>query len=1203
MTKRPTQRRQRGAILSVRGLARWQAAIAAAEQAEQSGRRFTLEELGDRTRLAPKTVRKVLKREVSVDKSTLDLCFAAFQLQVEPQDLDYLTSPVALASSTSSLITTSQPRIDWGEAPDHQPFYARNAELAQLTQWIQRDRCRSVTLLGLGGVGKTSLAAQLVHQLAPTFEAVIWRSLRHAPDFFDLIRDIVLFLSDQQNWDASLPELMKQLRTQRCLVILDNFESILKAGDHAGYCRPQYEPYGHLLRTIAEADHQSCLLLTSREKPLAAALFSDRYNQVWHLQGSAAIAEGILTAKSLSSTETQRQTLGQLYDHNPLALKIVAASVHDLFGGNVDLYLSQGFTFPKGVQRVLEEQFARLSELEATVSSWIAINQEWTAVDDLAADIFPPVNRSDLLQALESLSWRSLIEQRGDHYTQQPVVMEYVTERLLENLYGELIGAIALRPPAAATPHTEAIPWPLLSRFALTKTTLRDYLYQSQRRSLLQPLGDRLIDTFNTQTALEQQLRVVLSQLREIEGITQQGYGIGNCIKLLSYLESDLTGYDFSHCPVWQTDLQTLSLQNTNFNGAHFRQARFATLFGIVLSLDFSPDGQFLAASDSSGTIRVYRLSDWQLHCLCQGHTSRVMAVRWSPDGHTLASASMDRTVRLWNAHTGVAINTLMGHQNIVMSVSWHPTAPLLATSGDDYTVRLWDTSTGKCLKVWKGHTESVWSIDWQPQGTLLASGSVDRTIRLWALETGDCRILRGHTDTVWALEWCPDGQTLVSGGEDQTIRVWDVATGHTRQVLKGHQSWIWALRVSPDGQRLASGSRDRTLRLWDLQSGQLQKLLQGHEDGVAAISWHPQGHQLISGGTDQALRLWDSRSGHALKSIQGHTPTVWSLAWRPQPADAPSTQLTLASGHDGCVCLWDGSTGTLQHQLRGHRLRVWQVDWSPDGTQLVSCGDDGTLRLWQAATGRSLQVWQGHQGQRIWSVGWHPQGRLLASGGADAAIWLWDAATHQCLNVWPAHQHDITTLQFSPDGQWLAAGGDGGHVQLYAVATGTPLKPWLGHRDRLTRLRFSPNGSCLASASEDRTIRLWELPSGNCIQVLRGHENRVWSVDFSPDGTTLVSGSTDRTVRLWHLASGQCETVLTGHDSLIWSVSWSPDGKILATAGEDGWVRLWSLPQLTPLATFKSDRLYEAMNLDGVTGLSWATLLDLEQLGAIGQP
>lgn len=218
MVKPLSKRRQRGAILSLRGVARWQTAIADAEQSTNNGQRFPLEDLADRIRIFPKTVRKVLKCQTCVDRSTLDLCFSAFQLQLASPDLDYPESPVTLAIKASPPPQLSDlPRCDWGEAPDHEPFYGREQELTQLSQWIQHDHCRTVTLLGLVGVGKTCLASRLAHQLAPNFSTVIWRSLRHLSI---LMAELMVFLSHHQPLEPTLSNLINELRRQRCLIVI-----------------------------------------------------------------------------------------------------------------------------------------------------------------------------------------------------------------------------------------------------------------------------------------------------------------------------------------------------------------------------------------------------------------------------------------------------------------------------------------------------------------------------------------------------------------------------------------------------------------------------------------------------------------------------------------------------------------------------------------------------------------------------------------------------------------------------------------------------------------------------------------------------------------------------------------------------------------------------------------------------------------------
>jgi transcriptional regulator with XRE-family HTH domain len=163
------------------------------------------------------------------------------------------------------------PRVDWGEALAVPSFYGREEELATLTQWVAQDRCRVVSVLGLGGIGKSALATRVMHRVAAHFEVVLWRSLRDAPGCSALLEDCLQVLSPQPlrevptSLERRLGLLLEYLRQARTLLVLDNLEVLLEEREGTGRMRPGYEDYGRLLRRVAETEHQSCLLLTSRE--------------------------------------------------------------------------------------------------------------------------------------------------------------------------------------------------------------------------------------------------------------------------------------------------------------------------------------------------------------------------------------------------------------------------------------------------------------------------------------------------------------------------------------------------------------------------------------------------------------------------------------------------------------------------------------------------------------------------------------------------------------------------------------------------------------------------------------------------------------------------------------------------------------------------------------------------------------------------
>ncbi len=258
---------------------------------------------------------------------------------------------------------------------------------------------------------------------------------------------------------------------------------------------------------------------------------------------------------------------------------------------------------------------------------WLAINREPVAISELREDVISLISSTKLLEALESLLRRSLIEkatltlieksQTVALFTLQPVVMEYVTDRLIEQVCIELnTGRLAL-----------------FNTHALIKAQAKDFVRSSQVRLILKPVANTLLSTLSKKE-VESNLQQILSILRQKSPL-RPGYAAGNTINLLVQLKSDLTSYHFSDLAVWQAYLQGVDLHNVNFTRTDLKESVFTQTFCSIHTVAFSPNGELLAAGTASGEVRLWR-ADGQQIFIRKGHSDWVRSVAFSPDGCTL---------------------------------------------------------------------------------------------------------------------------------------------------------------------------------------------------------------------------------------------------------------------------------------------------------------------------------------------------------------------------------------------------------------------------------------------------------------------------------------------------------------------------------------------------------------------------------------
>lgn len=621
---------------------------------------------------------------------------------------------------------------------------------------------------------------------------------------------------------------------------------------------------------------------------------------------------------------------------------------------------------------------------------------------------------------------------------------------------------------------------------------------------------------------------------------------------------------------------------------------------GEVACLAVSPDGSRLATGGSDQTVRLWNPATGECVQVLRGHAAELTCLAFSPDGLWLASGGSDHKVAVWDLARGQVVRTLAGHDAPVTDVAYVSEGSQIVSASRDRTLRFWDATSGKALRVLRDvglldevavspdgrqvvgaggaigfdlggrraqETEStlrVWDVAsggealklpvqeqpiqcvaYRPDGRQFAVGEHRGPLALWDAETGARQLsFGGPRYDAWCLAYRPDGQELASSGSDGVLRVWNAATGEPRFVLRGHVGWVRAVAYLPDGQRIASASFDGTLRIWDAHTGQRDLTLPAQAGSVTSVVFSPDGKWLATGGFDRRVALWDARSGRQVRLFPEHARPIASVAFSPDGK-------TLVTADGGVPRLWDTATGRETVELVpagpgtfknvAPSMGAGRALFSRKGAMVISGDRDGSVRLWDAATGQRI-----FPQEFIQAPGLFPEWRtnLLAF---QSSVLEWDAvvATHR-------------------DGTVVAAGYLDGWLRLWDLQTGKERQAFETGQGPVRAVAFSdaPDRPILATAGNDGTVKLWRpwLAFGNRPEpiVLRGHADAVTSIAFSPDGRRIVSGGRDGTLRVWDTATGQETFALSAHADAVTCVAFSHDGHRVASAGGDGTVCVW---------------------------------------------
>ena len=491
-----------------------------------------------------------------------------------------------------------------------------------------------------------------------------------------------------------------------------------------------------------------------------------------------------------------------------------------------------------------------------------------------------------------------------------------------------------------------------------------------------------------------------------------------------------------------------------------------------------SPDGTLVAISESSpfyfekaGDVSLW---DWRHAEKKRTLAQPGRAVTFSPDGRTLAVAGTASGVTLWNTATGALIREFPTEHS-VWCLNFSPDGRKLVSAGWCGQALVWDWANAATLATISANRLNLWSAAFSPDGSSIVTTGSDQTVRLWDATTFKPQAAwQGHGCEVWCAAFSADGQWLVTGGKDQKALIW-------RCTLEARTPAILCAssvkpHFSPDGRRLSGLLPDASDDgvWWNLESGVALATFGKH--GRRIVGFSPDGRDAaILRDDDAALEFWSPGAMAPSRTVSLHDPEARSGRVI-RAGLSPEMDLLFAVDQGGFVHLWGAANGEHVRTLRTLEPPIRNLVLGPRSRWLaLSVEREKTVHLFDCGTGQEQSL-EGHK-DFVSGLAFSPDASKLASGSMDGTIRLWETASGRELAVLPGHLQETTDVAFSPDGQTLASLCQGESLKLWHLRTLRELcsldLPLAGEW-----LQFSPDGRWLVAAKRDGQPLLLEAPS-----------------------------------------------------------------------------------------------------------------------------
>lgn len=311
-------------------------------------------------------------------------------------------------------------------------------------------------------------------------------------------------------------------------------------------------------------------------------------------------------------------------------------------------------------------------------------------------------------------------------------------------------------------------------------------------------------------------------------------------------------------------------------------------------------------------------------------------------------------------------VKRIAGNQGIIADIKYAgPEFNLLAMATNSPALRIVDPTKPLELKLYEGHTDILNAIDVSNDGKWIATASKDNEARLWKWneETEDFESFarfQGHAGSVTAISLSKSSDEpkfLITGSNDLTIKKWKIPNSQDSVVKtseftrRAHDKDINSIDVAPNDEFFATASYDKLAKIWQVETGETVGVLKGHKRGLWDINFYKFDKLVVTGSGDKTIKVWSLLDFTCKKTLEGHTNSVQRVKFFNK--DHPQL---LSCGADGLVKIWDYKLGEIIKSLDNHDQRIWAMDVKNDGEEFVTADADGKVSQWKDNTDEEIK-------------------------------------------------------------------------------------------------------------------------------------------------------------------------------------------------------------------------------------------------------